>query len=70
MSIWVGIAGLILIVAVAAISRAIQLRGERRRDKADRPVYETCNPSALADWYTACEKSLAWSRKRRNKEII
>lgn len=73
MRIWVGIAALVVIVVLFAISRAIQIKGERRRAKEDKPVYQTGGDNvhhAIAEWALACERSLAWSRKRRNKEGV
>lgn len=69
---WVVIAIVALIVVIVSLILLRKTRGKfGRRLSESRPTYcvGTQTVHAVTEWTIACEKSLAWSRKRRNKEI-
>lgn len=65
MNTWVIVVLVSYIVLMVGLTIWVIRRSARKKKFDERPRYERGN--ANSDWERAAEKSLEWSRKRRNK---
>jgi len=66
----VAAAAVILVLGLFALVRGVRRDTHVRRASIGRPEYPRNNHAAVTEWRVACNKSLTWSRKRRNKENV